>query len=156
MVWSAGQNSWRRIHLKIKTNLTNVDHLTILRSNRARYDFFCRIFHKSCWYFAYKRLQQKYPEVLAKLASVPQIALSLDWMNIQVNPKKFAFVLSSQWKKVNTTAGKESINGENNDNSHCNLFLMRSLKANYTWIILMLKTAAAAASKKNSRNVEKV
>ena len=122
MVWSAGQNSWRRIHLKIKANLTNVDILTKIRSNRAAYDFFNWIFYKSCWYFTNKRGLQKYPEVLAKLASVPQIALSLDWMNIQVNPKKFAFVLSSQWKKVNTTAGKESNSGENNNNSLQSLF----------------------------------
>ena len=42
---------------------------------------------------------------------------------------------------------------EKTTTTHCNIFLMRSLRSNFVWLIL--KTAAAAA-KKNSRNVEKV
>ena len=152
MVWSAGQNSWRRIHLKIKTNLTNMDILTQIRSNRAGCDFFCQIFHKSCWYLVRAcRNTLKFWQSWLLFRKLP--FHSIEWTS-KLTQKSLLLFFQVNGRKWTQQLGRKAI-VEKITTTHCNLFLMRSLRANFMWLLIILNPAAAA-SKKNSRNVEKV
>ena len=134
MVWSAGQNSWRRIHLKIKkTNLTNMDILTKIRSNRAGYDFFCQIFHKSCWYFVRAcRNTLKFWQSWLLFRKLP--FHSIEWTSklTQKSLLLFSQVNERRWTQhLGRTAIMEKIT-----NNSLQFFLMRRLRANFMWLLL--------------------